>query len=150
MISARPRQICPHDLVASEDGWKLRYVRLTVTELPYGQTPLRLRSACLRTGRRQPARETCRGNGGPSDAAGSGCELEGWSRYFRVGRGKSWDPAVGYVVNWGFAPDKLYHSYQVFDERVSIGGLVKDQALYLRVDSFNENGITEGDVKKII
>ena len=29
----------PHDLVASEDGWKLRYVRLTVTELPYGQTP---------------------------------------------------------------------------------------------------------------
>ena len=63
---------------------------------------------------------------------------------------KSWDPAVGYVVNWGFAPDKLYHSYQVFDERVSIGGLVKDQALYLRVDSFNENGITEGDVKKII
>ena len=72
-------------------------------------------------------------------ADGSGLEEE-----------KPWDPAVGYVVNWGFAPDKLYHSYQVFDERVSIGGLVKDQALYLRVDSFNENGITEGDVKKII
>lgn len=54
----------PHDLVASEDGWKLRYVRLTVTELPYGQTPCVSGLRVLRTGRRQPARETCRGNGG--------------------------------------------------------------------------------------
>ena len=32
---------------------------------------------------------------------------------------------TGYVVQWGYAPDKLYHSYQVFDEKVRIGGLVK-------------------------
>lgn len=140
----------PHDLVASEDGWKLRYVRLTVTELPYGQTPcvsglrifglgggsLPAKPVGVTADLRTPLDLDVNWKDG---ADGSGLEEE-----------KPWDPAVGYVVNWGFAPDKLYHSYQVFDERVSIGGLVKDQALYLRVDSFNENGITEGDVKKII
>ena len=140
----------PHDLVASEDGWKLRYVRLTVTELPYGQTP------CV-----SGLRVFGLGGGSlPAKPVGVTADLRtpldldvNWKDGADVSgleEEKPWDPAVGYVVNWGFAPDKLYHSYQVFDEKVSIGGLVKDQALYLRVDSFNENGITEGDVKKII
>jgi hypothetical protein len=63
----------------------------------------------------------------------------------------SWDgSATGYNVLWGFAADKLYHSYQVFDTKVKIGGLVKGQPVYLRVDGFNENGITEGKVVKLL
>lgn len=54
---------------------------------------------------------------------------------------------VGYNVLWGFAPDKLYHSYMVFgSNEVTIGALIKGEPLYVRVDSFNETGITEGDV----
>jgi hypothetical protein len=30
-----------------------------------------------------------------------------------------------------------------------IGALVKNRPLYVRVDTFNENGITEGEVKKV-
>ena len=78
----------PHDLVASEDGWKLRYVRLTVTELPYGQTPCVSGLRVFGLGGGSLPAKPVGVNGGPSDAAGSGCELEGWSRYFGVGRGK--------------------------------------------------------------
>ena len=41
--------------------------------------------------------------------------------------------------------EKLYHSYMVFrpgDQRV--GALIKDRNYFVRVDAFNENGITEG------
>lgn len=53
--------------------------------------------------------------------------------------------ATGYNVLWGHKPDKLYHCCQVFSNSVTIGGLVKGQNLYIRVDSFNDSGITEGD-----
>ena len=48
---------------------------------------------------------------------------------------------------WGYAPDKLYHSRMCFEPKAPIGALIKGQELYLRVDSFNENGITEGVVQ---
>ncbi|MNY70528.1 hypothetical protein D3C86_2086830 [compost metagenome] len=52
---------------------------------------------------------------------------------------------------WGFAPDKLYHSFMVFEKKsVNIGALIKGQSLYVRVDVFNEIGITEGDVICVI
>ena len=57
------------------------------------------------------------------------------------------DSATGYNVLWGYAPDKLYHSYMVYGKsEVKIGALRKGQPLYLRVDAFNENGITEGEI----
>lgn len=34
-------------------------------------------------------------------------------------------------------------------DRKRIGALVKGQEYYVRVDAFNENGITEGKVEKI-
>ena len=64
--------------------------------------------------------------------------------------------AVGYNILWGHEPEKLYHSWLVFldrdkiysKERIEkrIGALVKGQKYYVRVDAFNENGITEGVV----
>ena len=36
-----------------------------------------------------------------------------------------------------------------FDGSVEIGGLIKDQSLFLRVDAFNESGITRGDTIKV-
>jgi hypothetical protein len=37
----------------------------------------------------------------------------------------------------------------VFDKKAHIGGLVKEQPMYLRLDSFNESGITEGKTIKV-
>ncbi len=64
----------------------------------------------------------------------------------------SWeaDEAAGHNLLWGHAPDKLYHSYLVFGKNEqNIGALVKGESVYLRVDAWNEKGITEGRVLKV-
>jgi hypothetical protein len=58
--------------------------------------------------------------------------------------------AVGANVLWGYAPDKLYHSCIVYGRcEQRIGALVKSQPVYVRVDTFNENGITIGEGLKV-
>lgn len=126
----------PHDLVVIEEGRTMRYVRLTVTELPYGQT------ACV-SGLR------IFGIGDaplPAQTANVQAVLR-----TPIDLDVTWTgDAAGYVVQWGFAPDKLYHSYMVFEPQVSIGGLVRGQALYVRVDAFNASGITEGETIEVV
>lgn len=56
---------------------------------------------------------------------------------------------MGYNILWGHAPEKLYHSYMVFGNTKKVGALVKGQDYWVRVDAFNESGITEGTVKKL-
>ena len=52
--------------------------------------------------------------------------------------------ATGYNILWGLSPDKLYHSYLLFGTEKRIGALMKGSEYYVRVDAFNENGITHG------
>ena len=53
--------------------------------------------------------------------------------------------ALGWNILFGESPDKLYHSYMVFAAGPRrVGELIKDRDYYVRVDVFNENGITEG------
>ena len=60
------------------------------------------------------------------------------------------DNAQGCNVRYGTAPDKLYHSWLVYDaDEVTLSTLMAGQTYYICVDSFNENGITEGDVVKM-
>ena len=56
--------------------------------------------------------------------------------------------AVGYEVLWGHAPDKLYHSYRVFARtQLEVRALMENVSqYYVRIDAFNENGITQGEV----
>lgn len=65
----------------------------------------------------------------------------------------SWKPAkdaFGYNVRYGIAPDKLYSSWQIYDScEVDIGTISVGNKYYIRVDSYNENGITEGDIIEI-
>ena len=64
----------------------------------------------------------------------------------------SWeaDGAVGHNILWGHAPDKLYHSYMVLGaNEKNIGALMKSEPVYVRVDAFNENGVTEGEVLEL-
>ncbi|WP_138750774.1 family 43 glycosylhydrolase [Paenibacillus sinopodophylli] len=125
----------PHDLVINEEGIKARYIRLTVVSLPYGQV------ACV-SGLRIFGL-----GGGHAPEKAVDIKVE---RISELDLDVSWKgDGTGYVVEWGFEPNKLYHSYQVFGQNVRIGALVKGQETYVRIDSFNDNGITEGDVIKV-
>lgn len=57
--------------------------------------------------------------------------------------------AMGWNILWGSAPDKLYHSYITFQPQKTISALIKDETYWVRVDAFNENGITEGTPVKL-
>lgn len=116
------------------DGVTARYVRVVGGALPYGQ-PLRISG--LRVF----------GNGDgekPAPAQASAIRLDDLDA--RV----SWRPipgAQGCNVRYGIAPDKLYHSWLVYDvNEVTLSTLIKGQKYFVRVDSFNENGITSGSV----
>ncbi len=127
----------PHDLIVWEEGKKVRYLRLTITELPYHQTPA---ISGLRVF-------------GLGDAslpqAVSEFDAEEVSSLDVHVEWRADDSTTGYVISWGHQPEKLYHSVMTYENQVSIGGLVKDQELYIRVDSFNESGITEGIWKRV-
>ncbi|RTE09193.1 family 43 glycosylhydrolase [Paenibacillus whitsoniae] len=127
-----------HDLVVKEGGVKARYIRCTVKELPFNQ------NACI-SGLR------VFGNGeGELPRIVNGVQTKLLSE---LDLSVTWEDgdAVGYNVLWGFAPDKLYHSYMVFGRnQVDIGALIKGQSVYVRVDAFNEKGITEGGIFTVI
>jgi hypothetical protein len=49
----------------------------------------------------------------------------------------------GYNVLWGIAPDKLYSSWQVYDDNfLEMRNLNVDQLYYFSIESFNENGVS--------
>jgi len=126
----------PHDLVVREDGVQARFLKLTVMEVPYGQPP------CI-----SGLRIFGRGDGEkPEIPKFEVCRENDLDMMVKI---KGTD-AAGYNILWGSRPEKLYHSYMIFGkEQQRIGALVKGKEYYVRVDAFNENGITEGDVVKI-
>lgn len=125
----------PHDLVVREAGIQVRYVRLTIVAVPYGQKPCvsGLRVFGIGTG------------GKPEIPAFTAKRVSELDAQIDI-RGEH---AVGYNILWGSSPEKLYHSCMVFEPEYTIGALVKGREYYVRVDAFNESGITEGNVQKI-
>jgi len=120
----------PHDFVLFPGGAAARYVRLTVIALPYAQAACVSGLRVFGLGR------------GEKPAAASSVTI---SREGALDLSLAWEGnAQGYNVLWGFAPDKLYHCVQVFDRKAHVGALVRGQPVYVRIDSFNENGVTEG------
>jgi hypothetical protein len=121
-----------HDLVLREDGLRARYIRLTDIVVPYGQSP------CV-----SGLRVFGRGYGAkpeiPSFSAAQTGELD------MAVTIREQENTLGYNILFGSAPDKLYHSYMVFSAgEKRIGALVKGCHYFVRVDAFNESGITEG------
>ena len=125
----------PHDLIQTEGMF--RYIRLTVVKMPYGQQAAvsGLRVFGHGNGEKPaPAKLLAAKRIGDLDA-----EIE-WS-------GNS----IGYTVLWGHAPEKLYHSYTIYEtKKLMLRALNKGQRTWVRVDSFNENGITYGEVREIL
>ena len=121
-----------HDLILREEGIRVRFLRLSDMAVPYGQQP------CI-SGLR---------------VFGLGQGEKPAAPVFTVRRENDLDMTVsvqsqentlGYNILFGSSPDKLYHSSMNFkagDQR--IGALIKGRDYFVRVDAFNENGITEG------
>ena len=121
-----------HDLILREEGIRVRFLRLSDMAVPYGQQP------CI-SGLR---------------VFGLGQGEKPAAPVFTVRRENDLDMTVsvqsqentlGYNILFGSSPDKLYHSYMTFkagDQR--IGALIIGRDYFVRVDAFNENGITEG------
>ena len=121
-----------HDLILREEGIRVRFLRLSDMAVPYGQQP------CI-SGLR---------------VFGLGQGEKPAAPVFTVRRENDLDMTVsvqsqentlGYNILFGSSPDKMYHSYMTFkagDQR--IGALIKGRDYFVRVDAFNENGITEG------
>lgn len=60
------------------------------------------------------------------------------------------ETAHGYNVRYGIAPDKLYHSWLVYEQNaLDLRSLNAGHDYWVAVDSFNENGITPGPVVRI-
>lgn len=126
-----------HDFIVRENGINVRYVKLTVKELPYNQNAtvsgVRVFGKC---------------DGAlPEITKDVDVTTMGELDMF-----VSWeeDASVGHNILWGYAEDKLYHSCMVHGKNYQhIGALMKGNSVYLRVDAFNEVGITEGTVQKV-
>ncbi len=125
-----------HDLVVIEEGVEVQYVRLTILEVPYQQNP------CI-----SGFRVFGIGDGTKPEIPEYKATCEN-DLDLMVKIAKS--DAVGYNILWGSTPDKLYHSYLTYQNTQRIGALVKEREYYVRVDAFNESGITKGKTVKLI
>ena len=124
-----------HDFLVWEEGKNLRYLKLTVLEVPYGQ------QACISGLRVFGAQDKAKPEVPEFTAERTG-DLDMEVKIRENG-------ALGYNILWGETPEKLYHSYMIFGTEQRVGALVKGRDYWVRVDAFNEAGITEGTVKKL-
>ena len=121
-----------HDLIVRPAGFACRYLRLGSMAVPYGQKPCisGLRVFGLGDGE-QPA--------APAFTAERVNDLD-----MKVEIAPQ-ENTVGYNILFGSSPEKLYHSWMVFTPGAHrIGALIRGRAYCVRVDAFNESGITEG------
>jgi hypothetical protein len=121
-----------HDFLLFEEGINVSKLRLTITELPHFQTPCISGIRVFGYGKSQPPKVA---------------ENVSVDRADDLNMDITWEApdATGVNILWGFTPDKLYHSYMVFGKNSQrIGALIKGEPVFIRVDSFNESGITEG------
>ena len=121
-----------HDLTVLEQGRSMRYLRLSDMAVPYGVNP------CV-SGLR------VFGLGQGEKPAVPVFEAERTGDLDMTVTVREQKNTVGYNILFGSGPDKLYHSYMVFSSGARrIGALIAGRNYAVRVDAFNENGITEG------
>lgn len=125
----------PHDLIIYENGIRARYLELTIYQMPFNQ------NAAV-----SGLRVFGKGNGKlPNKTDFTMDRITDNNVKIKMHA----DDAIGYQILWGHKEDKLYHSCMVFGSEKSIGALVAGVPYFIRVDSFNESGITHGDIKKL-
>ena len=123
-----------HDYVILNDI-KARYLRITAAELPYGENFALSGLRVFGLG------------DGEKPATVHNFQSEYTDPMTARIRWDADERATGYEVQYGIAPDKLYSSHMVYgSSEVLLTTLNAGQQYYIRVDSFNENGVTLGKV----
>ena len=127
----------PHDLIVREEGFRARYLRLSEMSLPFAQNP------CV-----SGLRVFGLGNGEKPAVPGYTAVRQGdLDMVVTIAQQRD---TLGYNILFGSSPEKLYHSYMVFEAGTRrVGALIKGRDYYVRVDAFNESGITEGSCRKL-
>ncbi len=121
-----------HDLIVREEGVRVRFLRLSEMAVPFGQIP------CV-----SGLRVFGLGSGSSPEAPAFTAERSG-DLDMTVTIAPQPD-ALGYNILFGSTSEKLYHSSMTFEPGTHrIGALIKDRPYVVRVDAFNENGITTG------
>ncbi|MGI5990583.1 MAG: family 43 glycosylhydrolase [Lachnospiraceae bacterium] len=131
----------PHDFFVYEDGISARFLKLTIFEVPYGVRPCISGLRVFGKGRGEK----------PKAPEFSAVRTSDFAMNVRI---QVQPDTTGYNVLWGFAPDRLYHSWTLMGDTnltpdgkeitKTIGMLTKGESVYVRVDAFNKNGITGG------
>ncbi|MDY4880097.1 MAG: family 43 glycosylhydrolase [Gemmiger sp.] len=126
-----------HDLIIREEGIDVRYLRLSDMAVPFEQAPCvsGLRVFGLGDGEK------------PAEPVFSAARTGDLDMAVQI---KEQKDALGYNILFGSSPEKLYHSYMIFKAGSQrVGALIKGREYYVRVDAFNENGITRGKCVKL-
>lgn len=126
-----------HDLIIREEGIDVRYLRLSDMAVPFEQAPCvsGLRVFGLGDGEK------------PAEPVFSAARTGDLDMAVQI---KEQKDALGYNILFGSSPEKLYHSYLIFKAGSQrVGALIKGREYYVRVDAFNENGITRGKCVKL-
>ncbi len=126
-----------HDLILREEGFAARCLRLSNMAVPYGQNP------CV-----SGLRVFGLGDGDKSETpAFTAARMGDLDMLVQI---REQPNTTGFNILFGNSPEKLYHSSMVFSAGAHrIGALIKGREYYVRVDAFNENGITEGNCVKL-
>ncbi len=126
-----------HDFIVREEGFAARFLKLSNMEVPYDQAP------CV--------------SGLRVFGFGEG-EKPAVPHFTAVRTGdldmevtiEPQENTVGCNILFGSSPEKLYNNYMVFAaDTKRVGALIKGREYYVRVDAFNEVGITEGTCIKL-
>ena len=128
-----------HDFLVWEKGVKTRFVKISHMKVPYDQNPcisgLRVFGKC--------------GGELPQQANYTIERISAIDMNVQILNPEISSTAepVGYNMLWGQDKDKLYHSYLTYEPVKRIGALVEGKSYFVRVDTFNQCGITEGKVQ---
>lgn len=125
---------CANAYFEIPEGIRTRYLRLTAQSLPYGQ---RLRVSGFRVFGNGEGEKPARAEAGAVRTGALDARVY-WKKDAH---------ATGHCVYYGIRKDHLFHSWMVYGaSEVTLSTLLRGEAYFVRVDSFNENGITEGEV----
>ena len=131
------RADAPHAFIELEQSRRARYVRVTSGAMPFGG---RFAISGLRVF-------------GLADAAAPRAVTPTGERADELTVALAWEPvpgAVGYNVRYGTSPEKLYHSWLVYDRsELVVGSLNAGVPYWFAVDSFNGAGVTAGTATRI-
>lgn len=124
-----------NDFVLLGDKVNYRYIRVTCLEVPYDQ------NFAI-----SDVRVFGKGNGAlPQEVDFELKEGEDGSLILNWKKAKD---SIGYNIRYGIEKEKLYNSWIIYDETtLRLNGLNKGSKYFVSIDSFNENGITEGKIK---